>query len=282
MSMRGKFEKLDNSLTRQIRQIEKQITSIYGTMNDELISEIGKAYSRYEQAGVLTPETMYKYDRIINLNREIAGIITQGNAEVRKELYNGLKRIYRLGFNESIGIIEDQAKRKIRGVAKPELINSVVQSRLSGIPLSDRIHRNTRESIYQIQQVVGQGIQQGRTYRQMAGDLTERIDIGKTNAERITRTEGHRVLESAKYEGLDHAHNQGVPLRKWWLDVGDERVRASHNAMGNKYSQNNAIPFEEDFVNTETGGTGPHPGALGTPEDDIHCRCLMIVEIDED
>ena len=49
--------------------------------------------------------------------------------------------------------------------------------------------------------------------------------------------------------------------------------------MGQKYSKENAIPYDEDFVNDRTGGVGPHPGALGAAEDDINCRCVMVIEI---
>ena len=84
---------------------------------------------------------------------------------------------------------------------------------------------------------------------------------------------------SREESSLDVAAKGGVELRKWWKDSDDERVRSGHRHMGRKYGKENAIPYDEDFVNDLTGGVGPHPGALGTAEDDINCRCIMVIEV---
>jgi hypothetical protein len=86
-------------------------------------------------------------------------------------------------------------------------------------------------------------------------------------------------MEAGKKASLDVAAKGGVSLLKWWKDSDDERVRSGHRHMGWKYSKENAIPYDEDFVNDLTGGVGPHPGALGTAEDDINCRCIMVIEV---
>jgi hypothetical protein len=49
--------------------------------------------------------------------------------------------------------------------------------------------------------------------------------------------------------------------------------------MGQKYSKENAYLLTMGFRNARTGGVGPHPGALGAAEDDINCRCVMVIEI---
>ena len=279
--MQAQFQQLDSRTKNIIRSIIRSSNTTIVDAEKQLAQELAKASSKFE----LTAIEVAKYNRLDNIYSQMATIMASANTEIKKELYAGLRRIYKVGFKGSIGIIENETGRTIRGIAKPELINDTIQSTTSGMKLSDRIHRNYTNSVFNVQQVVGQGINRGDSIPTMRKALREQLNLTSSQADRIVRTEAHRVFETAKYEGLEHATRQGVQLRKWWLTSQDERVRKEpsfHTQMGIKYSKENAIPFDDDFVNDATGGAGKHPGALGSASDDINCRCIMIIEVEEE
>lgn len=83
----------------------------------------------------------------------------------------------------------------------------------------------------------------------------------------IARTE---TVSGANF-GANHAMVQADVPRKKWLPVRDGVLRRTHAALGNAA----AIPVTDNFV-SPSGASGPHPGALGTAEEDVNCRCTII------
>ena len=90
-----------------------------------------------------------------------------------------------------------------------------------------------------------------------------------SSAEVIARTEVHTASMGAKLQAYKQS---GFVTGKTWLAALDERTRDSHVAAHRKY-QAEPIGLDENF---EVGaGSGPAPGQIGLPEEDIQCRCVM-------
>jgi len=84
----------------------------------------------------------------------------------------------------------------------------------------------------------------------------------RSSATTIARTE---VIGAYNGGGLIAATAAGA-THKQWQTAMDERVRDSHAA-----AHGQIVPVDEDF---EVGGvTGPAPGDMGDPGEDINCRC---------
>lgn len=85
-------------------------------------------------------------------------------------------------------------------------------------------------------------------------------------AEMIARTE----VIGAYNGGLEEGFRQsGNVLEKVWLAALDDRTRETHVALHNQRAQ-----IGSDFVSI-SGATGPAPGQMGEPGEDINCRCSM-------
>ena len=274
------FQNLDKQTLRIVAAAERNVGQQYGQMLREIRRVLQKTYDRYSLAdGTLTYSQMVRYGRIDKLNAEIDTIINAHATGVASEIRGGLKKTVVTSFDQSHQAIEKVAGRTIRGVLKPETVTEILQNPISGLKLNDRLAVRRYETVTTIRGELTRGLVRGDRYRDIAGRLQNSLEIDAGKATRIVRTEAHRCMEAGKKAALDHAARQGVELRKWWKDSDDERVRSGHRHMGRKYSKENAIPYDEDFVNDLTGGTGPHPGALGTAEDDINCRCVMVIEV---
>ena len=68
---------------------------------------------------------------------------------------------------------------------------------------------------------------------------------------------------------------------KEWVSSRDERIRdgkdASHVEMDGQ-----VVAVDEDFNDPISGASGPAPGQMGDPADDINCRCVMVALMTED
>jgi len=91
----------------------------------------------------------------------------------------------------------------------------------------------------------------------------------RSTPETIARTE----VNGAQNGGTLLAWEQsGQVASKVWIAALDERTRETHLA-----AHGQVVPLTADF---QVGaGMGPHPGAIGLPEEDINCRCTMIADL---
>jgi hypothetical protein len=95
------------------------------------------------------------------------------------------------------------------------------------------------------------------------------------DAERIVRTETARAFELGKKAQTDRFADEGIEMMKYWLTSQDTRVRPSHRAAGLKYSEKNAIPYNEPYIVGGYKCQHPHDPALPAKES-IGCRCLSV------
>ena len=95
-------------------------------------------------------------------------------------------------------------------------------------------------------------------------------------AERIAQTE---VIGASNQGALESYKQADVGAYKAWLTDGGANVRDTHIHAGNIYSEDNAIPLNEDFK--VGAGSCDAPGNTGLAEEDINCHCAMIPVIKE-
>jgi HK97 family phage portal protein len=131
------------------------------------------------------------------------------------------------------------------------------------------------------------------TWDALVESLQEGIDAGESIAElaeRVDAVMGSRIRSSkttiartevigASNGAITEAWRQSeVVIGKSWLAALDDATRSDHEEAHIEY-QENPIPIDEDFV--VGGASGPHPGGLGDPSQDINCRCTMTSVIDQ-
>lgn len=113
---------------------------------------------------------------------------------------------------------------------------------------------------------IQQGMAKGETNTQITRRIEDRFGVAKNDASRIVRTETHGAAEGAKFDAAVVAQRSGFRMTKRWLTIFDGKARRTHvRAMGQE------VDLHANF--TVGLGSGPRPGAIGLPEEDIRCRC---------
>jgi len=258
----------------------REISENYAKALEETRNLIRSKFDSYAVGGELTFEEMQKYGRRKKLNKEVRQAMNDLWVENGATTRKTVRSIYKTSFQETKELVEEAAGRVIQGKYKREMAQAALQNPISGLTLNERLQRRRSDIIVRIQETLGQGLMNNETYTDMSSRLKEGLENDYSKAMRVVRTEGHRVQEQGKKESIEYAANQGVELRKYWIDSGDARVRdaddgtpADHEKMGEKYSEDNAIPIDEDFV-SPSGARGPTPGQMGDAAEDINCRCV--------
>lgn len=104
----------------------------------------------------------------------------------------------------------------------------------------------------------------GKTYRDRIREYAEAGNL--EDIYRVIETESHRVFETAKY---DTAVESGVPLRKRWDTMLDDRVRDTHS-----FIEGVSVPLDAKFY-TYDGDSALFPGGFSLPQNNVNCRCTI-------
>jgi hypothetical protein len=105
---------------------------------------------------------------------------------------------------------------------------------------------------------------------------TGRLGSIAYQAERIQRNEMLATFQIADRARTASLAEDVPDLKKWWDSADDARVRPSHAAAGRRYSKENAIPLDQDFVVGGHNCDGPHDPRLPASET-VMCRCIRRV-----
>lgn len=104
----------------------------------------------------------------------------------------------------------------------------------------------------------------GETYRERI--QTQLDEDSLEGIIRIIDTEAHRDYNTGVY---DSAKTSGVPVKKRWDTMMDDRVRDPHS-----YLEGVEVGLD-DYFYTYTGDYALYPGGFGVPELDCNCRCSI-------
>lgn len=119
-----------------------------------------------------------------------------------------------------------------------------------------------------IEEVVNKPIAD-KTYRER---ITEYLDSDDSTVEdfvRVAETDSTRIYNTGVVDGGKASGIKGV--MKQWVTMDDERVRSTH-----EYLESMTVPLDDDFY-TYDGDHAKAPGLFSLPENNINCRCTIVL-----
>ena len=269
MATTNDFQRLQNDIDDLISLGLRNTSDRYR----EALNESRDILQKYADEYGLEFEDLQKYDRMDKLKKELGEVSRKAHVDYSQIARSSLRDAYRESYGFTQNLIEDLTGITVRGKIKREVVQQALQNPVSGLTLNDRLRSNRRRIIRDIQEAVGQGIYNGEGYQKISRRMRDTFEGNMAKAERVARTEGHRMMEQGKSDSVQRAANQGVKVEKFWIDTADDRTRDTHQELGRKYSEDNAIPIDEPF---ELGGMeAMFPGDFGDPAEDINCRCTV-------
>nr|BDD44724.1 hypothetical protein 5 [bacterium] len=215
-----------------------------------------------------------KYNRLTKLEKEIAAEIAKLTGKNAQTLKRGMVDTYEESYYRTAFVLSTAVKSDLGfAMLDRKLVEKAIQNPLDRIGFLQRNRDNQQRLTRQLRENLAQSLIQGEAYGTAAKRIKERMDVGATNVIRIAQTEMKRTRSAGKLDSMYEGEKAGLELKKMWLSAADSDVRDSHQELDGV-----TVGLHEDFEGEH--GSGPAPGMLGDPREDINERCTMIEVVD--
>lgn len=257
----------DRALAQLQRGITRELLAEYRKTLREVRALLGEWHERYG-GDALSYAEMQKYNRLAALERALAELVGDHSDRVGRLVRRGLEETYQeshrrtgwiLGLLLGIGY----------AILRREDIRAAVQSVISGLTLNQRLTRMRQDLAWRVREAVMRGMVRGDSYGKMARDLRELLAVDMVRANRLVRTEAHRLQNEARFDEGKRAVKKGADLLKMWQSVLIPTTRDTHREMHGQVRE----PDEE--FDSPAGGKTMYPGGFGDPAEDYNCLCYL-------
>lgn len=199
-------------------------------------------------------------------------IINTEFRKIKKEIPGGLSTIAKGLHAATIRMLQEQGVEITDQLSKRD-IDRIVQERIAGLTLNDRVERNRKRFIIQLRDVLLQSKKRNETIEELSERIRTLVTTHGNRIRLILRTEAHRIQNAIIYDLAKKASLAVPGLKKTWVAVMDSRTRSAHRRL-----HGTTIPIRGMFRST-AGGYGPAPGLMGHPGDNINCRCRLRINL---
>lgn len=254
-----------------LKKLKKQYKEALDGINDNIAALLSRTDTENLQGIV------YQVQYQEALKTQISGILDQLESKQFTTVSEYLTECYENGFLGAMYDIHDQGIPMIFPINQKQVVNALtVDSKLSK-PLYQKLGESTTKLKHNLQRNLSRGIAQGESYYQIAQSMTKEMvgDYSRFRggafyiAERIVRTEGHRIANQGKLDTMQKAIDAGADVVKQWDATLDRRTRPAHARADGQIRE-----MDEDF--DVWNEKLPAPGIGGSARNVINCRCVML------
>ncbi|WP_029333034.1 phage minor head protein [Exiguobacterium oxidotolerans] len=254
------------------KQIEQRIKVLYRDAYRDIQRTIATMYEQYSRDGELSLADMTRYNRLSNVERELAQLLSQLYINNKRYLYETLEAAYLHGYFEQQYKLEMAAQQALgSGGVNEKAVQAMIAESLTGLVLDERLGENQRLAVNQMRQALSYSLVQGESYVKAAKRIKETLGKDQARSVLVAWTETHRAYETASHDSREQAKADGLVFETAWLATLDKRTRQRHRAMDGKTQD------ADGYFSLPGGSKGRYPGdpMLGA-SDVIRCRCTTV------
>lgn len=218
--------------------------------------------------GMYEPSKIYQKQYQEQLKRQVEAILLKLQENQYATIEEYLKDCYYSGIVGTCYSLQEQGVPLLMPIDQEQAVKAIVLETKLSEDLYNTLGADTAKISRTVRSEITRGIAQAATYSEIARNVANSSKIGKSNAMRIVRTEGHRIQQEARYQAQQRAKAVGADIVRVWDAVLDGRTRDSHRRLHGQIREVDE-PFSID------GKKAMHPGKFGDPAEDINCRCVI-------
>lgn len=237
----------------------KALEGNYKDALEEIESKIAQLLGRSDAD---MSHVVYQVEYQKALKKQIEGILLQLQTNEFETVSEYLTKCYEEGFLGTMYAMQSQGVPLVFPINQEE-VAAAIQHETN---LSSGLYNafDTKDLQKKIAGEISRGFATGATYKEIARNVASYTNIGKNNAMRVVRTEGHRITETAAYNAQLKAKDRGADLVKIWDAALDSKTRPSHVRVDGEIRE-----VEEKYSNGLR-----YPGdPAGSAAEVINCRC---------
>lgn len=244
---------------------------------EKVLKELKQQYAEAEysidekikllQADTLTQSKIYQLEYQKAVKSQISAIIDNMNANNYTSIHEYLKNCYYDGFIGNMYDLHKQGIPLIIPVDQEMAVKAIQLDSNISEPLYTKMGKDIKELKKNIAQEVTRGLASSRPYKDIARNINNQMNIGLYKASRIARTEGHRIVQTARNDQMYAAKDKGADVVKQWDATLDGDTRPSHRRVDGEIRE-----LDEPFSNGLMFPGDPN----GKAAEVIQCRCVQL------
>ena len=270
-----------------LKQLEKQYQAALDEINEKIL--LLQSRTVYDSDGIgrneqvplntLPQSRIYQLEHQKALKGQIQGIIDKLHGDEYSTINQYLEEFYTDGY---VGTAYDLAGQGIPLIMQIDQ-NAAVKAIQTDSKISEGLYEalgvDTNNLKKAIAREATRGVASGLTYEDIARNISNVAKAPIANANRIARTEGHRIQQASQMDAQKAAKAKGADVVKQWDSTLDGATRRTHRKLDGQIREVDD-PFEMD------GKKAMFPGDFGDPAEDCNCRCASLTRakwgLDED
>ncbi len=273
MSLNRKLKGTEKIINSLALKTEREIMKNYARQLRGMRSKLADVFDKYFQEGKLDYAEIQKYGRLSKLERDIIGEVMNLYKDDGKLLRDTLAEVYNTSYLRTAWAIESETRARLGfSAVDAKTVRLSVQNPFTGLTLNERLERHRTNLIYGLKEEITRGFVDGDTYPQISRRIKDKLEGDAGKAIRIVRTESTRIYNTAQFDSIQKAEEQGVKMTKTWISSGDDRTRDSHADLDGV-----TVPIDEPFV--IDGDEGMFPGDFSEARNVINCRCTVAYNV---
>lgn len=220
-----------------------------------------------------SPSRAYQVEYQKTLKKQVeAAILDKLHADEYDAMHKYLSDSYTDGYVGTMYAMGSKDRGGIH-VVTPLDRNAALKAIVTDSKLSDNLYASLGYDMDKlkkhVREEITRGIATSLPYEQIARNITNYTTLPLSNANRIVRTEGHRIQQASADDARNAAKAKGADVVKQWDASLDGATRPLHRELDGQIREVGE-PFEAG------GKKVMYPGAFGTPDQDCNCRCVAL------
>lgn len=276
-----------DSEKKVLKQLEKQYQAALDEINDKIKLLQSKTvydsdgYGRNERVPLnqLPQSRIYQIEHQKALKAQIQGILDKLHGDEYETIQQYLEDSYVDGYVGTAYDLAGQGIPLIMPIDQAAAVKAIQTDSKISEGLYEALGVDTKNLKKAIAQEATRGIASGLTFEDIARNISNVSKAPLANANRIARTEGHRIQQASTMDAQKSAKDKGADVVKQWDSMLDGKVRSTHRKLDGQIREVDE-PFEMD------GKKAMAPGHFGDPAEDCNCRCASLTRakwgLDED
>jgi hypothetical protein len=262
------LKRLEKIYGESLSDIEKKAQNLQDDIEE--LDKLAKLSISDEEKEVLLSRKrskVYQKQYQEALKKQVNDILDKMHTEEFKTVSEYLDKCYEEGFIGTMYDLQGQGIPLIMPIDQESMVRAVQLDSKISKGLYSRLGEDVSKLKKVIASDVSRGISTGMTFKQIAGQLKAKTNIGYNNAVRIARTEGHRIQCQAGMDACYKAKEKGADVVKQWDATLDSNTRESHVAIDGQIRE-----LDKPFSNGLMFPGDPSGGAAEV----INCRCALL------
>lgn len=253
---KGMLDREDRVLKDLARQYQRALQDI----NDKI---------KMLQSDELTQSRIYQINYQKALKGQVEGILDKLQGDEYSTIQQYLKDSYTDSFVGSMYAMNGHGVHVITPIDQKAAVKAVITDSELSTNLYAALGYDMDKLKKHIREEITRGIATSLPYEQIARNIANYTTLPISNANRIVRTEGHRIQQASADDARNAAKAKGADVVKQWDASLDGATRPLHRKLDGQIRETDE-PFEAG------GKKVMYPGKFGDPSQDCNCRCVAL------